>query len=595
MGRDISSPQSGHSMQIESSPKRSPWPDVVGILFLFLTASLCLSGLRPLGNPDEGRYVEIAREMVSSGDWVTPRLNGVPYFYKPPLFYWLEASTIQVCGLDWTCLRFWPAFLGALGVVGIYLTGRKLYDRLTGLLAALITGTSILYFGIAQIIILDTAVSVFITLALCFFLCGREKPYPSRERRLLFYGYYLCLVLAVLSKGLIGLAIPAVIIGIWTVLCNRWREIPQWYLPSGILLFLVLATPWHVLAALANPAQHGTETLFTDEPAGQGFLWFYFIHEHFLRYLTTVSDRTKPFWYFFLLLPFGLIPWTVFLPQTIRDAWQKTHRDRSVLIFLWTWVLFVLLFFSISKSKLPPYILPVYPALGLLIGTYLRNALEKDESPGLKFGLIAFTVVALIGAAVFPILASIRAHRIEAQMFPYLILASLILTAGGIGCWYMLRKKRNRQAFAVMGVSMVIFTFLFHPLAYAFQHPTVYRLSQQLKPLLSEDIRVICVWDYFQELPVYLEREVGIAGHIPNEQSFGLALEDHSDRYIPIEEFNQLMRSETPVVAVMKHYMYPGMTLGKNRFRATALCWDGEFMAYANEAAMKRIREKAAP
>ncbi len=574
--------------------KTSVWPDVIGILLVFLIASLSLSGLRPLGNPDEGRYVEIAREMVTTGDWVTPRLNGVPYFYKPPLVYWLEATAIQAGGLGWTFLRFWPALLGALGVAGIYLAARDLYDRRTGLFTALVTGTCLLYFALSQLIILDIAVSVFITLALCFFLCGRKRSYPSLQRRLFFYGYYTCLVLAVLSKGLIGLALPAAIIGIWTLAFKRWREIPQWYLPSGILLFLALAAPWHVLATLANPAQAEASTLWTSDPAGQGFFWFYFIHEHFLRYLTSVSDRAQPFWYFFLFLPLGLMPWAVFLPQTIRQTWSKAREDsedRTVIAFLWIWVLFVVLFFSLSQSKLLPYILPVYPALGLLTGLYLRDSWAAGGTPGLKAGLYAFVAVALAGALTFPILAGARAARVEVQMLPYLALASGVLTAGGLCCWYLQRKQQVRQALLVMGMSMVTFTFLFHPLAYAFQHPTIYRLAKELRPMLPEGVPVFCVWEYFQELPVYLEQQVGIAGHVPNEQSFGLALEDHSDRYVPIAEFKDLMRSDAPVVAVMKHYMYPSMTLGPDRFRATALCWDGEFMAYANEAAMRLIRD----
>ena len=227
-------------------------------------------GGRALWHPDEGRYSEIPRAMVASGDYVTPRLNGVKYFEKPALFYWMQAGSIKLFGVNEWALRLWPALLALAGCLAVYGAGRKLFGRRAGLIAAIVLATSPLYYLLARIITLDMAVSVLLTGALLSFLLGVREP-PGRTRSLYLYAFYALCAAATLTKGLIGIVIPAMVIGAWIVLLWDWRLLRAIHLPTGLLLFFVLAAPWHVLAARANPE----------------FAQFYFIHEHFQRYLTT--------------------------------------------------------------------------------------------------------------------------------------------------------------------------------------------------------------------------------------------------------------------------------------------------------------------
>jgi len=234
-------------------------------------------GQRALWHPDEGRYVEIPREMTVSGDYVTPRLNGVKYFEKPVLFYWLQAGAIKVFGISESAMRLWPAAFALIGCLAVYVAGRKLYDRRTGLIAAAVLATAPLHYFLGRAITLDMALSALLTVALLAFLLGTREP-PGRARRHYFWTFYACAALATLTKGLVGMVIPAMVIGAWILILNEWRLLKSIYLPSGLVLFLLVAAPWHIAAARANPE----------------FAQFYFIHEHFQRYLTRVHDRYQP-------------------------------------------------------------------------------------------------------------------------------------------------------------------------------------------------------------------------------------------------------------------------------------------------------------
>src|SRR5512147_466528 len=213
---------------------------VIGVFFCFML------GNRPLSVPDEGRYVEIPREMAVTGDYLTPRLNGVKYFEKPVLFYWLESLSIWLFGLDEFTLRLWPALLALAGCLAVYGAGRRLYGREAGILAAVVLATSGLYYALSRLIILDMPVTVLLTIALLVFLVGTHEPAGWR-RRVLLWAFYAFMALAVLTKGLIGIFIPAMVIGAWILLLGEWRLLKAIELPSGLALFLLIAVPWHVL------------------------------------------------------------------------------------------------------------------------------------------------------------------------------------------------------------------------------------------------------------------------------------------------------------------------------------------------------------
>ncbi|HKI85942.1 MAG TPA: phospholipid carrier-dependent glycosyltransferase, partial [Thermoanaerobaculia bacterium] len=327
----------------------------------------------PLFEPDEGRYAEIPREMLARGDLVTPHLDGVLYFEKPVLYYWLTAGALATLGHNELACRIWNAIFGLVGIALAFLLGRSIGgDRMSGAMAALVLATAPVYFAFSRVNSIDMLVSFLIGLCLTAFWFAQSEEAP-RRRRLLWYLVALAAALAVLAKGLIGLLIPGAVAFLYILATRRWKIIPDFPWVGGGALFLLVAAPWHVLAALRNP----------------DFLWFYFVHEHFLRYLTPEAHRSAPWWIFLAVILLGLAPWSGALAGIARGwrdlrAGSGRHRQYEGVIFLTSWAGFVLVFFSLSHSKLIPYVLPaILPAavLAALALSLARQAVGGAWAP----------------------------------------------------------------------------------------------------------------------------------------------------------------------------------------------------------------------
>jgi 4-amino-4-deoxy-L-arabinose transferase-like glycosyltransferase len=494
---------------------------VILIVMLGLFFALFL-GSRPLSVPDEGRYVEIPREMVVTGDWLTPRLNNVKYFEKPPLFYWFEALLIKMFGLSEWSARIGPALFALFGCLAVAFAGTRLFGRRTGILSAVVLATSILYYALSRLISLDMPVSILLTAALLSFLLGTREP-EGIARRLFFWGFYAFAALAVLTKGLIGIVVPGMIIGAWMLLLNEWRVLRSMHLASGMAVFLLIAAPWHVLVGRANPE----------------FFNFYFIHEHFQRYLTKVHHRYKPFWFFVPIVLGGFLPWSAFLVQAVRHALPPSWADRKQhkeTLFLMLWAMLVFLFFSASSSKLIPYVLPVLPPLALLVGKYLADAWDKTPAGGFSAGLttLALTVSFLLLAV--PYLARFRPGSIPAAFLPYAGSAALILLCGIVSAGIAVRKMGARGAvIAVTGTALLFFVVL----GVGAKHIDtrgLKPLAVALKQVLRPDDEVMNYRNYYQDLPVYLERRITIV-EWKGELEFGMTAEDVSGWMIDEAEF----------------------------------------------------------
>ncbi len=396
-----------------------------GIL-LALIFGLLLSfrlGSAPLANPDEGRYAEIPREMIATGDWVTPRLDGVPYFEKPPLGYWMVAACEKVLGPSEWSVRLAPALFALAGILATYGAARRIYGRDAGFWSAVVLGTSLLYFGLGHLVGLDMPLSVLMSATLfCFILGMREKP--GAARRILFYGLYACSALATLTKGLEGFLITGAVMFLWLLVLGKWGRLRPMYLPSGILLFLLIAAPWHLMVSSRNP----------------GWAHFFFIHEHWERFTDKSHGRYQPFWFFLAILPLGLFPWTGFLWSALRESlaggWARRRENAEAWFFV-IWAAFILLFFSASKSKLIPYILPVFPPLAVLIGRWVASVLPRPDAfqrmrIGLRtFGFLSGLIAAALCVAVLrPGL--IRDTNQAAKLAPFAFVMGAILCVGGI-------------------------------------------------------------------------------------------------------------------------------------------------------------------
>jgi 4-amino-4-deoxy-L-arabinose transferase-like glycosyltransferase len=310
-------------------------------------------GIRPLFNPDEGRYAQIPAEMLATGDFTVPHLDGLVYLEKPPLQYWASAAALRIFGHTEWAARLVTAGSAALALVFVYLLGARAFSRERGLMAAAMTASMLLYVFMGQLITLDMALACFLTIAVAAFsLAQLEREIAPRRTRNWMLLCWAAMAAATLTKGLIGIAIPGAVLVLYTL----WqRDFAAWrhlHLGKGLALYALLVLPWFVLVERAQP----------------GALDFLIVHEHFQRYLTRIHDRYQPWWFFLAILAAGSLPW---LPQVARAAglgWRATAPAGrfDVSRVLWLSAAFTVLFFSLSDSKLAPYIVPVLPPLALL-------------------------------------------------------------------------------------------------------------------------------------------------------------------------------------------------------------------------------------
>lgn len=471
---------------IESSQSKYWLKDFVWLTLLLCTLFFFLLGNRPLNVPDEARYCEIAREMLVTHDFVTPRIDGIKYFEKPPLFEWMQAGAFKAFGYSqWNC-RSIEALLALLGCLGTYAAGRTLYDRRTGIFAAGILATSLLYYTLARAVTLDMTVSVMLTLALFSFIVGVKHP-PGIKRRLLFYALYAFAALAVLSKGLIGIIFPGSIIFLWMLLQNRWHELKHCYLPTGFILFLIIALPWHILVQQANPE----------------FFHYYFIQQQFTRYLTTYAGRYQPDWFYVPILLLGIFPWTGFLIGALRYI----QKNDATSIYLVIWPLFILIFFSISDSKLVPYILPCLPPLAILIGRFLSNENNKKY---LWTGFIinALLMLGVIIALHIGLSPNLTLNFAEAKY--WVTIVSIVLALTAIISLLLFWRKKLRTALIALFIGAVAFLFSVCAALPYIDMSSIKPLAMKIKPLLKPNTIVASYKYYYQDLPFYLQRYVVI-------------------------------------------------------------------------------------
>lgn len=459
-------------------------------LFLGLFYAIWI-GSHALFTPDEGRYSEVAREMVASGDYITPRLNGVAFLDKPVLYYWLQASAIQLFGLKEWALRFWPALMGILGCLVAYLAGSILFSRRSGIISALILATCPLYYGAAHYANLDLEVAVLIGNSLLFFLIATQLP-ESRRKHLSFFAAYIFAAFAFLTKGLIAIAFPAAIIGSWILLLNRWNLLRNMRLFSGILLFLCITVPWYVLAQKATPE----------------FLHFFFITQQITRFLTKADFNNKAAWWFYVpIVLAGIFPWMVFVVQAIGQHVKKVWNNRqqhAASLFLLLWLLIIFTFFSIPKSKTVGYILPIFPTLALLIGSYLDEKWNDITATGMRIGLRLFTLLCSILAIAFFAAPHIAAWHVKPGLAPYLYVCGILFGLAALAS----RLMHGIKAFASMAVTAVIFLLIMSASATAINERSIKPLITQLQPILQPNDEIVTFYKFYYDLPIYTQRRI---------------------------------------------------------------------------------------
>ena len=374
--------------------------DLLLLTILLAIPFLQFLGGIPLIDPDEGRYAEIPREMLERADFITPTLNYVKYFEKPPLLYWLNAASMELFGQTEFAARLPSALCGLLTVLATYIIARRLYDRRTAFLSAIILGTCAGFLLQSRIILTDMLLTFCLTAALGSFIIAAKRE-GRRNGSLVWYLFYFFCAMAVMTKGLIGMVFPAGIIFIYLTLSGNWNIIKKMRLFTGTLLFLTVTAPWFIAVSLANPE----------------FLHFFFIREHFQRFTSTVHGRYQPFWFFLPVLAGTMLPWSFFIPGAIGRAWRSRHHERGNQgLYLLLWIVLIFLFFSISSSKLVPYLLPIFPPLAILIAYRFGKAIDgRVKELKLASLILGFTLTLLGVAGVgYAYLPQVVAFLIEA-------------------------------------------------------------------------------------------------------------------------------------------------------------------------------------
>jgi len=518
------------------SSKRWCWLDI-GLIILVLGSLYWLFlGSRPLFVPDEGRYAEIAREMVASGNYLTPYLNHIKYFEKPILFYWLTAFAIKIGGLNLWAIRSVNALLALSGVISTYCFMGFLFNRRTALITSFILGTSLLYATMARMITLDLPVTVFLSISLFAYLAQVRSKTPRTKHYLLCFAASMA-ALAVLTKGLIGIVFPIMIILIWILLTRQFRLLKPLFSPIPILLFLIIATPWHLLVGLYNPE----------------FYYYYFIEQHFLRYATKDVGHYQPLWYFIPVFILGFFPWIAFVPRTLLTLWRtpltKSITGQNVLFFL-IWALSIFIFFSFSNSKLIPYILPIFPPAAVLIGWYLSLNLPVKAY---RYDFILWLLLSL-GIGVGLIIFSQTITFPHPQGKNILSAVGILLIIGSIVGNYCSLKQLNYGLIAIVAMMWFVITSLFFNFS-MLDSRSIAPLAAIINLQAAATDDVITYNQYFQDLPFYLKRRVSILNW-QNEFAFGMQHQNTETWMINDMEFERRLASSQRVFVLISKSEY---------------------------------------
>ncbi|MFZ5502912.1 MAG: glycosyltransferase family 39 protein [Pseudomonadota bacterium] len=510
-----------------------------GLLLLLLTiAAIWFANLeyRTLIKPDEGRYAEIPREMVESGDWVTPRLNALKYFEKPPLQYWATATAYTVFGEHQWTSRLWTGLTGFMGIVLVWFAGLRLFGREAAGYAALLLASSLLYVLMGHINTLDMGVTFFLTTGIFGLLLGQTRTEPKTRRNWMLLAW-AGLALAVLSKGLMGIVLPGAALFIYCLLQRDFSVLKRMHWLAGLGVFLLISAPWFVLVMKANPE----------------FFERFFIYEHYTRFTTTQHGRSQPWYYFIPILLMGALPWTLLMLDSMMRTWRGSQLDRQPFNsarFLLIWAIFIYIFFSISGSKLPSYLLPMLPALALLMGKRIA-----DMRARLLFWQVLPAVVAPLALLVLALnigkLAD-TANQIALypQYTPWLVTAALI-SLGGFAVGLRLLWRGNKSA-AVLVLSLgALITAQIGLTGYetVARERSAKHIAEAIRGEVRPDVPFYSVLTYEQTLGFYLKRTFTLV-QFQDEMAYGVLQEP--ERYIAtLDEFAKVWRAQPEALAII--------------------------------------------
>lgn len=510
------------------------------IIMILAFAALYLAPLagHHLIEPDEGRYAEIPREMLESGDYITPMLNYVKYFEKPPMLYWLSALSYKAFGENPFAARFPTAVSALLGIAVTGFLGCHIFGKRAGAISAAVTGTSLLYYAIGTINITDMLLAFFITLTMTAFYVW----HTGGGRRWLLIAY-AAMALGTLSKGLAAVVLPGAIVLCYIAFTGKWRIIiDQLWLP-GLLLFFAISVPWFYLVSRENP----------------DFLRFFFIQEHFQRYTTTMHNRYEPFWFYLPLIPAAVMPWTAFLfalgskESTLRSPGTQSVKDANIFLLLWFAV--ILLFFSASGSKLIPYIVPCVPPLAVLMAANADRMLSSERWTG---GVLLLSTA--IGC-VFSLAALVYAYITDYLTAVEGAFTSVGMSAGLLGglffAWrYTRRNDYDKTLFSLCAGAVFFLASLQAIYAPLERTRSVWPVAREISAIRRDGEKIAVYDEVLHALPFYTKQRVMLVNYA-GELEYG-ARQKEGDGWFPSsEEFLRQWHNGEPLILVVENKRIP--------------------------------------
>ncbi len=467
-------------------------------------------GRLPLLEPDEGRNAEVAREMLASGDWVTPHYDTLPYLDKPAVFFWLVAGSYRAFGVSEWAARF-PSALVALGTMFmVWMLARRMFGDSAGLRAGLVFASSPLALGLARMVTFDMTLTFFVVLAMVSFRMAEDRDFQRRGPGLVFFA---AMGIATIIKGPVGFLLPLLSILVYEAARGKIRELKRLRWGLGIVVFMAVALPWFVAVSMRNP----------------GFPRYAFWQESILRFATGHAHRSGNVFYYFPVYFAGFFPWSLLLFFAALNRWrswkalrQEQHRAT---LFLLSWAAVVFVFFSISRSKLPAYFLPALIPLSILIA-HVWSELDLAGTPRVDWLTGGFAALMLFGflIAALPQFGhyGLNWNRLTKSIPPgaaellsgTLLYSGLILAALAV-LGRMVTRRRGKAwqwvAFNLLALATPLLTLRWIPALRLYAESTCSRrLAETILASPERDLPVYGYYYFRTGLGFYLRRPIGL-------------------------------------------------------------------------------------
>ena len=454
-------------MEIKNQKSKIKIKEIIILIILASMLFFFKLGSFSLYDAAETTYGEFVKQILLTGDWITMHFNGQIIFDKPPLYFWLATLATYLFGFNEFALRFWAALAGVLTVIVTYFLGKTLYHKKVGFLSALILMSAFQFIVQARIAEIDVLLALFLNLALLFLFLGYQTS--NRWYYLLSYPF---MGLATLTKGIIGVVLPLFVFFLFLTVKKEFRKIKESHLLPGILIILLIALPWYLVEYLRH---------------GGAFLNFVFGFLFLSRFQTVVSGHPGPWYYYFISLILGFAPWSAYLPYSLWKTWKQRTNESE--LFTLCYLLPVFIVFSLAKTKLPNYLLPLFPFLAITVGKAWQEVLEQGKADLGFFlsHLFNLVVVSLIFLAA--VIAGQNYTGPFQALLPQLCLLAGILSLGTLAAFAFFLLKNYRVSFlsTIIMVFVVIGFLTFQTLPAVENFKGTKELAQKVSHVIKDD------------------------------------------------------------------------------------------------------------